>query len=148
MARSTTPAAGSSGGRPPYPATIHVPDFLRVERLEIATLYQVLCDPLVTHLYGLLLLQMRFTEGHFLSTYARLIELMTPPRPERGRRRRGPSYKQVRSALDALVSARLVRRGQDNEAQGQLRLWLAPRSKPKAVKPPTQPPKAKPRPRH
>lgn len=89
----------------------------------------VLRDSRAVHLFLLLLTQMRFTEGHFLSTYARLMELMTPPQPERGRRRSGPTYKQLRNALDVLVSVDLVRRGRDNEAQGQLRLWLAPRVK-------------------
>lgn len=121
---------------------------MRLEGTELVTLLQVLRDPLAVHLYLLLLVQMQFTEGHFLSTYARLMELMTPPRPERGMRRLGPSYKQVRNALAALVSVGLVRRGNDNEAQGQLRLWLASRAKPKAIKPPTKPPNAKPRPRH
>lgn len=121
---------------------------MRLEGTELVTLLQVLRDPLAVHLYLLLLVQMKFTEGHFLSTYARLMELMTPPTPERGRRRCGPSYKQVRLALDALVSVDLVRRGSDNESQGQLRLRMAARTKPKAIQTPTKTTTAKPRPRH
>lgn len=146
-ARNAT-AAGASGGRAPYPATIHVPDFMRLEGSELVTLLQVLRDPLAVHLYLLLLTQMQYTSGEFLSSYARLIELLTPPTPERGRRRPGPSYKQVRTALDALISVHLVRRGRDNEAQGQLRLRLASRARQKAAPTPTKPPQEKARPRH
>lgn len=110
-------------------AALHLPEFMRLEGLELVTLLHVLRDPLAVHLYLLLLVQMSYTEGHFMATYARLMELMTPPTPERGRRRAGPTYKQLRNALDSLISVDLVRRGRDNEAQGQLRLWLAPRIK-------------------
>lgn len=102
---------------------------MRLEGAELVTLLAVLRDPLAVHLYLLLLVQMSYTEGHFMATYARLMDLMTPPMPERGRRRPGPTYKQIRTALDSLVSVDLVRRGRDNAAQGQLRLWLAPRIK-------------------
>ena len=136
MAARNPPAAGASGGRAPYPAAIHTPDFMRLEGAELVTLLQVLRDPLAVHLFLLLLVQMQYTSGEFLSSYARLIELMTPPTPERGRRRSGPTYKQVRNALAALISVDLVRRGSDNEAQGQLRLKLAARLKPKVIKNP------------
>lgn len=102
---------------------------MRLEGLELVTLLHVLRNPLSVHLYLLLLVQMSYTEGHFLASYARLMDLMTPPSPERGRRRAGPTMKQIRNALDALIAVDLVRRGRDNEAQGQLRLWLAPRKK-------------------
>lgn len=127
--RNNAPAAGASGGADPRLAAIHLPDFMRLDGLELVSLMHVLRDPLATSLYLLLLVQMNYTEGHFLGSYARLMDLLTPPKPERGRRRAGPSYKQIRNALDALVSVDLVRRGRDNEAQGQLRLWLAPRVK-------------------
>lgn len=147
MAARNEPAAGASGGRAPYPAAIHVPDFMRLEGHELVSLLQVLRDPLAVHLYLLLLTQMQYTSGEFLSSYARLMELMTPPTPERGRRRSGPSYKQVRTALQALVSVDLVRRGRDNEAQGQLRLRLASRARPKAAQTPQKPPSKNARPR-
>lgn len=107
---------------------------MRLEGAELVALLQVLRDPLAVHLYLLLLVQMRYTEGAFLSSYARLMELMTPPAPERGRRRPGPTYKQVRIALENLISVDLVRRGEDNQSQGQLRLWLTPRKTPKKSK--------------
>lgn len=134
MARSQYgPAAGAPGGAAPRLAALRLPDFMRLEGTELVALLHVLRDPLAVHLYLLLLVQMQYSEGHFLGTYARLMDLMTPPEPERGRRRPGPSYKQLRNALDALVSAGMVRRDDHNQAQGQLRLWLASRKK-KAVK--------------
>jgi len=130
MARNA-PAAGSSGGRDPLPAGIHLPDFMRLEQHELVTLLHVLRDPLAAHLYLLLLTQMQYTSGIFLSSYARLMELMTPPKPERGRRLPGPTYKQVRRALQSLVDCKLVQRSAKNAEQGQLRLRLASRAKPK-----------------
>lgn len=127
---------------------MHLPGFMRLEGTELVTLLHVLRDPLAVHLYLLLLVQMQYTSGDFLSSYARLMELMTPPTPERGRRRAGPSYKQVRTALDALISVDLVSRGSDNEAQGQLRLRLAARTRPKAIKTPPKTAIAKARPKH
>lgn len=125
-----TKAAGESGGRAPYAATLaNVPDFMRLEANELLVLLNVLRDPLAVHLYLLLLTQMDYTGGEFMSSYARLMELMTPPAPERGRRRSGPSYKQVRTALDSLIACGLVNRGLKNAEQGQLRLHLASRIK-------------------
>lgn len=129
-AARTPPAAGAPGGAAPRLAGLRMPQFMRIDGAELVALLHVLRDPLAVHLYLLLLVQMRFTDGAFLSSYARLIDLMTPPAPEQGRRRAGPTYKQVRGALDALVSVGLVRRGDDNQAQGQLRLWLASRKSP------------------
>ena len=123
------PAAGASGGAAPRLAALRLPDFMRLEGAELVTLLHALRDPIAVHLYLLLLVQMQYTDGHFLGTYARLMDLMTPPEPERGRRRAGPTYKQLRTALDALESVKLVRRDGANEAQGQLRLWLASRKK-------------------
>jgi hypothetical protein len=99
----------------------------------LQTLLNKLRDPLAVHTYLLLLTQMVYTDGEFLGGYARLMELMTPPAPERGRRRDGPTYKQVRRAIDDLITCGLVTRGVKNEEQGQLRLFLAPRGKPKAA---------------
>ncbi|HNJ44833.1 MAG TPA: hypothetical protein PLA33_01765 [Ottowia sp.] len=135
MARSQYgPAAGAPGGAEPRLAALHTPQFLRLEAVELVILLNVLRDPLAVHLYLLLLAQMRYTEGHFLGTYARLMDLMTPPAPERGRRRGGPTYKRVRDALADLVEAGLVRRDERNESQGQLRLWLAARGTAKTKK--------------
>ena len=107
---------------------------MRLEGAELVALLHVLRDPLAVHLYLLLLVQMQYTEGHFLGTYARLMDLMTPPAGERGRRRAVPTYKQLRVALDELVSVDLVRRDAANQQQGQLRLWLASRKKKTAKK--------------
>ena len=132
MARSQYgPAAGAPGGAEPRLAALRLPDFMRLEGTELVSLLHVLRDPLAVHLYLLLLVQMQYSEGHFLGTYARLMDLMTPPAPERGRRRAGPTYKQLRNALESLVSAGMVRRDERNAEQGQLRLWLASRKKAK-----------------
>lgn len=127
MGAFNRPAAGAKGGPAPLPAGLQVPAFLRLEGDELHAVLNVLRDPLVGHLYLLLLVQMRFTNGEFLASYARLMKLCTPPQPERGRRRPGPTYKQLRRAVDDLEAAGLVRRAEGNEAQGQLRLYLTPR---------------------
>lgn len=138
---SAPAAAGTTRGRAPLPATLHAPDYIRLEKLELAALLNKLRSPLAVHTYLLLMTQMVYTSGEFLGGYARLMELMTPPPPERGRRREGPTYKQVRTAVADLIAVGLVTRGDTNEEQGQLRLFLAPRGAPKqaAKKPATAP---------
>ncbi|MBN9407618.1 MAG: hypothetical protein J0H69_00585 [Burkholderiales bacterium] len=121
------PAAGASGGPAPYPARIKAPRFVRFEEAELAALFERLCYPLATHVFGLLVLHTTFTEGEFLGSYARLIELCTPPRPERGRRVAGPTMKQIRNAIDALIAEGIVWRADTNKAQGQLRLRVVAR---------------------
>jgi hypothetical protein len=112
------------------PATLFVPDFIRLERNELGQLLHVLRDPLTTHVYMLLLVHTDFKTGEFLGGYHRLMELCTPPQPERGRRRAGPSMWQLRRVIDDLVSAVLVwRNARQNAAQGQLRLKVIPREK-------------------
>ena len=136
MLATNQPAAGEKGGPAPLLASLQVPDFMRLQGDELNTTLNVLRDPLVSHLYLLLLVQMRYTDGEFIGSYARLIDLCTPPRPERGLRRAGPTYKQVRRALADLEAVKLVYRAETNAAQGQLRLFLAPRKnvqKPKIV---------------
>lgn len=136
MVTRNRPAAGASGGAAPLPATYFVPDFLRLDRFELDAIYHRLRDPLAGHLYLLIRGHCVFETGEFLGAYARLMELCTPPQPERGPRRKGPSLEMVRRALRDLVAAGLVTRGEDNQAQGQLRLWAyrpavqpAPKSK-------------------
>lgn len=121
------PAAGAPGGAAPRLTRLHVPDFLRFATGELETLVNVLRDPLCTQVYILLCLGSVFQTGEFLGSYARLIDLCTPPAPERGKRRAGPTYRQLRRAVDDLVGVGLVVRADTNEAQGQLRLWVAPR---------------------
>jgi hypothetical protein len=122
------PAAGASGGRAPYAAKFSPPEFLRLDQREIGALLDTLRDPLATQVFMLVLAHGLFENGEFLGGYARLMELCTPPQPERGRRRAGPTYKQLRRAIDDLVAANLLwRNASSNAAQGQLRLRAVPR---------------------
>lgn len=112
------------------PATLFVPDFLRLEQSEIHRLLHVLRDPLSTHVYMLLLAHSDFKKGEFLGGYHRLMELCTPPQPERGKRRAGPTYEQLRRVVRDLVTIALAwRDNAQNAAQGQLRLGVIPREK-------------------
>lgn len=112
------------------PATLLVPEFIRLEQGELYKLLHVLRDPLATQIYLLLLVHADFTTGEFLGGYHRLMELCTPPVPEQGRRRPGPSYWQVRRVTDDLIKQVMVwRDAARNEAQGQLRLKVVPRKK-------------------
>ncbi len=106
----------------PLPATIFLPDFLRLDRAELTPLLR--CgDPLTIALYLLLRAQCDFTTGEIATNYPRLQELLTPPQPERGRRPAGPTLKQVRRAMDWLDGMKLTARKLDrNEAQGTLRI--------------------------
>lgn len=119
------PAAGTPQGPEPLPATFFPPQFARLNDEELRTLLHAERDSNLLHVYLLLRTGCDFTSGHMLTTYARLIELMTPPQPERGRRREGPTYKQLRTALDTLEAHDMIRRDLgSNAAQGQLRLYV------------------------
>lgn len=119
------PAAGSSGGAQPYKAGIHIPRLVALEGPEMEALLHLLRDSHAVHAYLLLRTQADFVSGHILTTYARLMELMTPPAPERGRRRDGPTYKQLRRVLDDLEGVGLLSRDAERNAlQGQLRAVL------------------------
>ena len=118
-------AAGASGGAKPLPATVFPPYHYKSQETQYILL-NVLRDPLCTHLYDLVHSHCVFTTGEFLGSYARLIELCTPPQPERGKRRPGPSMQTVRRSINDLIQHGLMVRGDTNEAQGQLRLWLTP----------------------
>lgn len=114
----------------PLPTTLFCPDFLRFEHHELQALLNAQRDPLVVHLYFLIVSQADFETGELLTNYPRLIDLCTPPKPERGRRLQGPSLEQVRRALRWLEQANLLRRpAASNEAQGQLRLHVRSRIK-------------------
>lgn len=108
----------------PLPATLFLPDFLRLDRAELTPLLR--CgDPLTIALYLLLRAQCDFTSSELLTNYPRLMELMTPPQPERGRRMAGPTMKQVRRALDWLEGFRLIKRNAEkNFAQATLRIHV------------------------
>lgn len=114
----------------PFPATIFAPEFLRLEHGEIKRLLNVLRSPLATQVFLILLSQADFKTGVALLSYARLIELCTPPPPERGRRPAGPTLKQVRNAVDALIATKLIGRNAERNAhQGLLHLYVRPRDK-------------------
>ena len=121
------PAAGASGGREPLETTLYVPDFLRLDRAELFTLLQQIREPLVSHVFLLVLANCVFETGEFLGSYARLISLSTPEREGPGRKVIRPTMKQMRRAVDVLVDMHLLRRGLKNEEQGQLRLRATPR---------------------
>lgn len=87
-------------------------------------LFHVLRDSVAAHVYMLIYAHCVFTTGEFLGSYARLMELCTPPQPERGKRRPGPSMWTLRRCIDDLEAHGLIRRGTGNEAQGQLRIFV------------------------
>lgn len=131
------PAAGASGGARPRLADMRAPDFIRWENNELHQLLHVLRDRTTVHLYLLLTSHADFRSGELVPTYARLMDLMTPPQPERGRRMPGPTLAEVRRALDWLIGVGLVLRDPvQNAAQGQLRVHVAPRDKRAAAKAP------------
>lgn len=114
----------------PLPATIFTPDFVSLDGVELRPLLNQLRDPLCIHLFFLLVTQADFKTGQLLTNYARLIELCTPPQPERGRRMAGPTLKEVRRALDWLEGCNLVKRDKaENAAQGLLKLTIRSRTK-------------------
>lgn len=121
----TIPAAGTRQGAAPLAAAIHLPSRISLTYDELHVLMHLLREPLAAHTYLLLRTQADFTSGHVLTTYARLMELMTPPQPERGLRRPAPTYEQLRRVLRDLEGQGLIRRDSGkNAAQGQLRAWL------------------------
>lgn len=107
----------------PLPVTLFAPEYIRFDQVELSKLLNQLRDPLCIALYFLIVTQANFTTGELVTNYPRLIELCTPPAPERGRRLPAPSLEQVRRAMRWLENARLLVRDKDgNEAQGILRL--------------------------
>ena len=124
--KRNAPAAGASGGRAPLPATFFPPRFSNLDS-ELPLLVN-LKDPVAGWIYVLIKSHCVFKTGEFLGSYARLMALMTPDKPERGKQRSGPSYKTVRRCIDDLEKIGLLKRSTSNEAQGQLRLWLTPPS--------------------
>ena len=123
----------------PLPVTLFAPEFLRFDQVELSQLLNKLRDPLTVHLYFLITSQSNFKTGELITNYTRLIELCTPPAPERGRRMPAPTLEQVRRALRWMEEARLLKRDTvSNEAQQTLRLRVRkrdakPRQKPKAT---------------
>lgn len=135
MASHNTPAAGASGGRAPLQAVYNAPRFLNHGQGELHILFNNLRDPLCTQIYMLVEAFSVYQTGEFLGSYALLMELCTPPQPERGRRRAGPSMQMVRRAVNDLESQGLLRRGTKNLEHGQLRLWVSKATEKPSSKP-------------
>jgi hypothetical protein len=123
----------------PLPVTLFAPEFLRFDQVELSALLNKLRDPLTVHLYFLITSQSDFKTGELKTNYPRLIELCTPPAPERGRRMPAPTLEQVRRALRWLEESRLLKRDTaSNEVQQTLNLRVRkrdakPRKKPKTT---------------
>lgn len=119
----------------PLPATLHAPEFLRLDRAELQYLLNRERDPLTIHLYLLIVSQADFATGELLTNYPRLIELCTPPAGESGGRQvKAPTIKQVRTRMDRLESIRMIRRPlESNQAQGMLRIFVYPRANKKTA---------------
>jgi hypothetical protein len=119
----------------PLPVTLFAPEFLRLEHIELQSLLNKCREPLCVHLFLLIVSQCDFKTGQLITNYPRLIELCTPPTPERGRRMAAPTLKQVRRAMDWLEQCRLIKRNATaNEAQGTLRINVRKRDKKPAQK--------------
>lgn len=115
----------------PLPATLFAPEFIRFDQVELQALLNKLRDPITVHLYFLIVTQCDFKTGELVTNYPRLIELCTPPQPERGRRLAAPTLWQVRRAVEWLIEARLVKRNAvANENHGVLRLYVRRRNAP------------------
>lgn len=108
------------------PAHLWVPDFITFDHFELNIFTNVLRDSDATQVYLLLREYSDFVSGEFNGCYHNLMALCTPPRPERGLRRPGPSYQQVRRIINDLINVGLVQRvdATQNQLQGQLRLQL------------------------
>lgn len=119
----------------PLPATLFAPEFIRFDQVELQALLNKLRDPITIHIYFLIVTQCDFKTGELITNYPRLIELCTPPQPERGKRLAPPTLWQVRRAVEWLIEARLVKRNAAaNEAQSTLRLYVRRRNAPPRTK--------------
>lgn len=112
----------------PLPVTLFAPLYLRLDQVELQVLLNKCRDPITVHIFLLIASQCDFQSGELITNYPRLIELCTPPQPERGRRLPAPTLWQVRRAVEWLIEGGVVKRNaQANEAQGMLRLRVRPR---------------------
>ena len=119
------PAAGTTKGPKARDAFINPPRTVAFDQLELVALL-TLKDALAYAVYFLFRNVCDFEDGSIPPmTYAQLIGLLTPPRPERGRRAPGPSYEQLRRVMrDLELVDLIVRDSAGNAAQGQLRATL------------------------
>lgn len=123
--KHNTPAAGAVGGAIPKAATIRAPEFLVLKQSELQRLLNNLRDGLTNRLYLIFLAESDFKTGEILTSYARLMDLCAPPVPEKGGRRTGPTQRQIRYAIETLITSGMVKRNAEkNEAQGILRLYV------------------------
>ncbi|WP_155831779.1 hypothetical protein [Hylemonella gracilis] len=94
-------------------------------------LLNVLRDPLATQCFiAIRSMCDLFGTGEYLGSYAQLMHLCTPPKPERGPSRKGPTREVLRGVLDDLEAYGLIARDKSaNFNHGQLRIYLAVRKK-------------------
>jgi hypothetical protein len=119
------PAAGTRRGPPIKPALLHPPERIVLRKDEMLLL-RSLSDYTTRGLYEALREMADFETGEiFPITYAQLKALGTPPKPQQGRPRPGPTYDVLRRMVYDLEAVGLVVRDRGaNQAQGQLRLML------------------------
>lgn len=111
-----------------YPTTVFTPDFMVLHKVEMKVLFNDLRNGLYTQLLLLLVIHSDFKTGEVLTNYARLADLCSPPKREKGGRGKGPTERQIRYAIEQLVAAKLVtRNAEKNESQGMLRLFVMAR---------------------
>jgi hypothetical protein len=127
------------------PTAIRAPNYMAWQKNEIHVIWNLLREAITIQIYGILVMESDYKTGEFSGTYNHIIELCTPPIPERGKRMPGPTMAQARRAIEQLVVNGLITRDADkNLAQG--RLWLkvvTPRLKPELPKPLKEPIKDK-----
>lgn len=125
------PAAGDTGGAPVKPTRLKAPKFATLQQAELHRLFNLVGHQLGGTVYLFLLGQSVLAgkdKGHVLTSIPALQSLCRPPKPEKGQWPAPPSRKTLRTCLDALERAELLHRDKaQNEAQGQLRLWLTQR---------------------
>ncbi len=117
-----------------FPTTITVPAFAVLHKHELKVLFNDLRWDRAAQVFVLLVLHSDFTTGAIPPTsYARLIDLCTPPTREKGGRAKGPTLKQMRYVIEQLIACGLVKRNASkNAAQGELRLFVRKRKLPAA----------------
>lgn len=95
---------------------------LTIHKDDVNQLLQAIREPLPCQVYLLLLVNCD-AGGLVKTSYASLIDLCTPPRPERGRSLPKPSMHQMRRAVGLLEAANMVyRNAEQNITTGHL--WL------------------------
>lgn len=107
----------------PKPSGVRAPRFITLNQRELVTLLQVDRSAPTVQIYLLLLCISDFKTGEILTSYDYLVEMCQPPMREKGGRRGGLSYDQIRRIVARLIEYGLVKRNAHaNEAQGMLRL--------------------------